>query len=272
MLNLICNDSSTFISYIRYVKAKEHLHRSTYFTHRATCSNFDWLEDGWSLKYFISIHAHTWTRWFWNLSLVHTNAQEVKIKSKDRKLHAFRPVERNLLLIPGNPRSSVIIPRGRRTFPRKVEIEEGEKRLVLGVATCKSWSSPSLSLCPFEYHVQNHRKSERERERERQRRRKIILLLGMQSSRLWGTEIAGLEECLGGLVARFQKTNVPLEVDEKSGGVLRSRRYSVSAGCNIESPTNNASRQGVPSRDKGKDTTSFCFQQKAWSWLLRLCS
>ncbi|KOX77996.1 hypothetical protein WN51_05884 [Melipona quadrifasciata] len=37
----------------------------------------------------------------------------------------------------------------------------------------------------------------------------------MQSSRLWGTEIAGLEECLGGLVTRFQKTNVPLEVDEE---------------------------------------------------------
>lgn len=37
----------------------------------------------------------------------------------------------------------------------------------------------------------------------------------MQSGRLWGTEIAGLEECLGGLVARFQKTNVPLEVEEE---------------------------------------------------------
>lgn len=47
------------------------------------------------------------------------------------------------------------------------------------------------------------------------RKRGIILLGGMQSGRLWGTEIAGLEERLGGLVARFQKTNVPLEVEEE---------------------------------------------------------
>lgn len=61
---------------------------------------------------------------------------------------------------------------------------------------------------------------------ERERTRRIIRLLGgMQSGRLWGTKIAGLEQCLGGLVACFQKTNVPLEVEEERH-VLPSHQYS----------------------------------------------
>ena len=61
---------------------------------------------------------------------------------------------------------------------------------------------------------------------EREGTRRIIRLLGgMQSGRLWGTKIAGLEQCLGGLVACFQKTNVPLEVEEERH-VLPSHQYS----------------------------------------------
>ena len=80
----------------------------------------------------------------------------------------------------------------------------------------------------------------------------------MQSSRLWGTEIAGLEECLGGLVARFQKTNVPLEVDEEQ----RCSPFSVDTrsrlGCNIESPANNAAARISPGCALARQREGYC--------------
>lgn len=106
-----------------------------------------------------------------------------------------------------------------------VEIVEGRNASFRNYKRLKSGSGGKggvLSICPFASFLSNipiqiHRE---------ERTRGIIRLLGgMQSGRLWGTEIAGLEERLG-LVARFQKTNVPLEVEEERSSSPCSRRYS----------------------------------------------